>query len=116
MRWMKLRRVVRQFRAQPERGATAVLAGVLMVGLVGFTGLAVDGGGTYAKNQELQNGADAAALAAAQECAENESACNPSSLVTAVGDYGVNNVRNDRDTVSTSFAPDLAEQTVTATV
>src|SRR5918996_987137 len=116
MRWMKLRRVVRQLRAQPERGATAVLAGVLMVGLVGFTGLAVDGGATYAKHQELQNGADAAALAAAQECADDEDNCYDVYLQGEVGHYGEDNVRTETDTVSTSFDPDVSNREVTATV
>lgn len=52
-----------------ERGAVAVMFALLLVVLVGFIALAVDMGATYAKRQELQNGADAAALAAAQECA-----------------------------------------------
>jgi Flp pilus assembly protein TadG len=107
---------LRLFRAQRERGATAVLTGLLMVGLVGFTGLAVDGGATYAKHQELQNGADAAALAAAQECAADENDCNEANLQTEVAPYGEANVRNDKETVSTSFDIDLSAQTVTATV
>lgn len=105
-----------RFRAQPELGATAVLAGILMVGLVGFTGLAVDGGATYAKHQELQNGADAAALAAAQECADNVDNCDEDYLEIEAGPYGEDNVRNDKDTVSTSFDPDVPARTVTATV
>lgn len=108
-------RRMRSLLAHPERGATAVMTGLLMVGLVGFTGLAVDGGATYAKYQELRNGADAAALAAAQECAEDDS-CTDASLVGDVGRYGVDNVRNEKDTVSTSFVVDHDAQTVTATV
>lgn len=119
MRWVTaFREGLRQVWAKRERGATSVVAGLLMVGLVGFTGLAVDGGATYAKHQELQNGADAAALAAAQECAENEADCFDDSphLVANAGPYGEANVRNDKDTVSTSFDVDLSAQTVTATV
>ena len=117
MRWMKpYRDGLQQLRAQRERGATAVLAGMLMVGLIGFTGLAVDGGATYAKHQELQNGADAAALAAAQECAEDEDNCYDAYLQSEAAPYGEANVRNDTDTVSTSFDIDLSAQTVTATV
>jgi Flp pilus assembly protein TadG len=107
---------LRQIRLRDERGATAVLAGLLMVGLVGFTGLAVDGGATYAKHQELQNGADAAALAAAQECADDEGNCNNAYLQGEAGPYGEANVRTEKDTVSASFAPDVPAQTVTATV
>ena len=117
MRWMTaFRQALRQFEAERERGAAAVLTGLLMVGLVGFTGLAVDGGATYAKHQELQNGADAAALAAAQECAADEDACTEVNLQTEAAPYGEANVRNDKETVSTSFDIDLSAQTVTATV
>jgi hypothetical protein len=117
MRWMTaFRKRLRQLRSQRERGATSVVAGLLMVGMVGFTGLAVDGGGTYAKHQELQNGADAAALAAAQECAENGCSTNSANLLAIAGPYGEANVRNDKDTVSTSFVVDQSAQTVTATV
>ncbi|WP_413248366.1 pilus assembly protein TadG-related protein [Sinomonas flava] len=55
--------------AHPERGAVAVLTAILMVVLLGFAALAVDGGMLYAKRGELQNGADAAAIAVAQKCA-----------------------------------------------
>ena len=117
MRWMTaFRGRLRPFRAQRERGAAAVLTGLLMVGLVGFTGLAVDGGATYAKNQELQNGADAAALAAAQECAADENDCTEANLQSEIAPYGEANVRNDKETVSTSFDIDLSAKTVTATV
>lgn len=53
----------------PERGAVAVVTAILMVVLLGFAALAVDGGMLYAKRGELQNGADAAAIAVAQKCA-----------------------------------------------
>ena len=108
---------LQQLRTQRERGATAVLAGLLMVGLVGFTGLAVDGGATYAKHQELQNGADAAALAAAQECAADEDNCYNDYLQSEVGQYGEDNVRLDKETVDTTFSDiDLSAKTVKATV
>jgi hypothetical protein len=125
MWWMTpFRKRLRQFEAAPERGATAVMVGMLMVGLVGFTGLAVDGGATYAKHKELQNGADAAALAAAQECADieddGEIQCPTyATQVEAVaGPYGEANVRKDTDTVATSFGfpePGQVRATVTGT-
>ncbi|WP_430296512.1 pilus assembly protein TadG-related protein [Sinomonas sp. B1-1] len=55
--------------AHRERGAVAVVTAILMVVLLGFAALAVDGGMLYAKRGELQNGADAAAIAVAQKCA-----------------------------------------------
>lgn len=125
MRWMTaFRDGLRQLRSQGELGVTSVLAGLLMVGLVGFTGLAVDGGATYAKHQELQNGADAAALAAAQECAEiesnseNECSTYLVQVEAVAGQYGEDNVRNDTDTVDTSFdfpEPNQVRATVAGT-
>lgn len=52
-----------------EHGAVAVLTAILMIVLLGFAALAVDGGMLYAKRAQLQSGADAAAIAVAQRCA-----------------------------------------------
>lgn len=52
-----------------ERGATTVIVAGLMVVLLGFAALAVDVGAIYAEKAQLQNGADAAALAIATDCA-----------------------------------------------
>lgn len=55
-------------RTGDERGAVAVVVALLMVPLIGFVALAVDVGALYAKRVQLQNGADAAALAVASDC------------------------------------------------
>lgn len=52
-----------------ERGASTVIVAGLMVVLLGFAALAVDVGAIYAEKAQLQNGADAAALAIATDCA-----------------------------------------------
>lgn len=65
-----MRRMTRGARGQ--RGATAVVVALSMVVLMGFGALALDMGGIYAKYQQLQNGADAAALAIAESCAYGE--------------------------------------------
>lgn len=57
-----------------DEGAIAPLVALLMVPLLGFAALTVDVGALYVERRELQNGADAAALAAAQECALREMA------------------------------------------
>ncbi|MFP5283981.1 MAG: pilus assembly protein TadG-related protein, partial [Actinomycetes bacterium] len=49
--------------------AVSVLAAVLMVPLIGFAALAIDVAAMWATRQQLQNGADAGALAIAQACA-----------------------------------------------
>jgi hypothetical protein len=56
-------------RLRQERGAVSVVLALLMVPLIGFGALAVDVGAIYVEQQRLQNGADAAALAIAQDCA-----------------------------------------------
>lgn len=53
-----------------ERGAAAVLVAFSMVVLLGFAALAVDVGAMYAEKAQLQNGADATALAIAGDCAK----------------------------------------------
>lgn len=50
-----------------ESGAVAVLVGIALMAMVGITGLALDLGKLYVVKSELQNSADACALAAAQE-------------------------------------------------
>ncbi len=51
-----------------ERGAVGVVVALLMVPLLGFAALAIDVGAMYAERQQLQSGADAGALAIAQDC------------------------------------------------
>jgi hypothetical protein len=63
-----MRRLTR--RLGRERGATAVLFALLLVPLIGATAIAVDVGALYAERAQLQNGADAAALAVAADCAD----------------------------------------------
>ena len=52
-----------------ERGATAVMVGLLMIPLIGVAAIGVDAGSLYWEDAQLQNGADAAALAVATHCA-----------------------------------------------
>ena len=77
-------------RPRNERGATAVLVGIILVPLVGFLAIALDVGALYVERGQLQNGADAAALAIAQECAE-DGVCNaPNSLASTFSDSNAN--------------------------
>lgn len=64
-----MRHLYRLHAASParQRGAVAVLVGLTMAVMLGFVGLAVDGGRLYLTKTELQNAADACALAAAYE-------------------------------------------------
>lgn len=57
-------------RPHNERGATAVTSAILMVVLLAFAAVAIDVGLLYANRAQLQNGADSAALAIANDCAK----------------------------------------------
>jgi hypothetical protein len=68
MRWLSN-------RCKRERGATAVLVALIMVPLLGAAALVLDIGAAYAEKAQLQNGADASALAIAKACVKSESSC-----------------------------------------
>jgi type II secretory pathway pseudopilin PulG len=61
-------------RLSDEHGAVAVMIGLLMVVIVGTGAMTVDVGNLYWERRQLQNGADAAALAAAQDHATGQGA------------------------------------------
>lgn len=66
-----------------EHGAVSTIVVVLLSAgvLLGFVALTADFGRTVLERRELQNGADAGALAFAQSCAEDqESGCDPEGL------------------------------------
>lgn len=93
-------------RLRSERGATAVMVALLMVPLVGFAAIAVDAGALYAEKAQLQNGADAAALAVAQRCAAGacgDAASTAQAFASANANDGAANV----------FDIDLASNSVT---
>jgi hypothetical protein len=57
---------------ETDRGVVLVWVALMMVVLVGIGALVIDIGALYVERRELQNGADAAALAVAQDCAEGD--------------------------------------------
>jgi hypothetical protein len=70
MRWLRARLEL-STSDSAETGAVNVIVVILMTALLGFTAIVVDVGLAYAERSQLQNGADAAALAVAQECARD---------------------------------------------
>ena len=66
----RLTKRLRRLNRRRERGAVAVMVALLMVVLLGATAIGVDVAAISAEKQELQNGADAGALAIAQSCAD----------------------------------------------
>lgn len=97
-------------RLRAERGATAVIVGILLVPLIGGLAIALDVGALYAERAQLQNGADAAALAIAQDCSDG--VCDSASALA--GDFTNNNAN---DGAANVLAPDIdmGNQTVTVT-
>ena len=65
-------------RLNNDRGAVAVIVAILMVPLLGFAAISIDIAATHAEKQQLQNGADAAALAIAQDCSRE--ACDETKI------------------------------------
>jgi hypothetical protein len=57
--------------ATNQKGAISVIVAILLVTLLGFVAIAVDVGVIYSERAQLQNGADASAIALAQKCARN---------------------------------------------
>ena len=74
MRWLIENHKNKESQAD-ERGAVAVLVALLMVALIGAGALAVDFGRIAAEKAQLQNGADASALAIADNCLDAPAAC-----------------------------------------
>ncbi|GLB67134.1 pilus assembly protein TadG-related protein [Arthrobacter mangrovi] len=78
---------------ESERGATAVLTGLLLVALLGFVAIAVDIGRLSAEKAQLQNAADAAALSLAKSCADNPAGATctaPNSHAMTLAELNVN--------------------------
>jgi Flp pilus assembly protein TadG len=59
-----------------DRGAAAIMIAVAMLAIVGFMAFAIDPGVLFQERRELQVGAEAAALAIAQDCATGAIGCS----------------------------------------
>jgi Flp pilus assembly protein TadG len=79
-------------RRRDERGAVAVVVAISMVMLMGFVAISVDVGSIYSDEQQLQNGADAAALAIAQNCLR--ATCTDSANKAVADKYAKANIMN----------------------
>lgn len=66
---LTVREVRAMRRLNDDDGAVAVVVAVLMVVAMLFAAVVIDVGAVYSERRQLQNGADAAALALARECA-----------------------------------------------
>lgn len=98
-----------------ERGAVSVIVALMLVALLGFGAMAVDVGMLYAERTQLRNGADAAALAIAQKCAQSttDSDClTPTPLATGFANGNANDGLSNIKTI----VLDKTGGTVTVTV
>lgn len=97
-------------RMNRQRGAIAVTVALLMVVMVGFTAIAVDAGAIWMDRKELQNSADAAALALAQSCAKGvcESGAQESDMAQLYADGN----KRDADVTVDRITTNLGSQTV----
>jgi hypothetical protein len=88
-----------------EDGVVAVMTALLMVVLLGMSAIVIDMGMLYAESAQLQSGADAAALAIAQDCAAD----NCGNYVATAERFANANANDGRSTA----APVIVGNTVT---
>jgi hypothetical protein len=75
MRWLTKRlegQTRHEHESRGESGAILVFVAISLVVLLGSVAMSIDFGRMYSERRELQNGADAAALAVAQDCATGD--------------------------------------------
>lgn len=107
-----MRRMTR--RRREERGAIAVWVALSIVPILAFVAIVADVGLMYWERSQLQNGADAAAMAVAQECAANPATCMGAANGIA-GNYAGFNANDDNAAVeipSETFVVNASSGTV----
>jgi Flp pilus assembly protein TadG len=95
-------------RRRAERGAVAVAVAILLPVIIGITGLVIDVGSWYETQSQLQNAADAAALAGAQDLPNS-----PSSATAAAQTLAADNVSGATVTPVTPYDGNSSEIQVT---
>ncbi len=98
-------------RLNDERGAVGVFMAITIVVLFGMLGLAVDVGHMYQERGELRNGADAAVLAIAEDCALGVGSCDASTARSKAEEYATDNASDGYAAVD-SVELDVAEKSV----
>ena len=96
---------------QHEHGAVNVMVALLIIPLIGFAAIAVDVAALWADRQQLQTGADAAALGIAQDCGKNDCG-TPSATAQALATPN----KNDGQVTATVLTPALSPSTGSVTV
>jgi hypothetical protein len=99
-------------RLSDDRGAVAVFIAITIAVLLGFAGLVIDVGAMYHERRQLQNGADAAALAIAEACARGEVGCTQGTARPMAKDYAEANAEDGYADVA-DVQIDFSARTVT---
>ena len=102
-------------RTSGRRGQALILIVFAIVGLVGLTALAVDGGATYQDRQSSQTSADSAALSAALRLAKGLSDWSSTALSVASSNGYNNDGTNNTVTVSNPPGADCSGNTTSYT-
>ncbi|MBI4787293.1 MAG: hypothetical protein HY782_09630 [Chloroflexi bacterium] len=89
--------------AESESGQSVVLIAILMIGLLGFLGLALDGGQVFASRRRSQNASDAAAFAGTRALAMrlDDSSASAQNVWNAVVSFGQSNGISANNLVAT---------------
>ncbi len=95
-------RRLKNARMHDDRGAVAVLVGILLAAgvLSGLLAVVVDMGRVYTERRVVQNAADADALALAQHCAKSDTRCNGSTTAAWLTSLSASNSPDGATSVS----------------
>jgi Flp pilus assembly protein TadG len=96
---------------EADAGATLVFVAVVLVGLLALAAFAIDFGRMWEERRQLQNGADAAAVAIGEDCARG--LCGPGYDEYAVAEIYVDANARDGAAWAWNVELDLEAQTVT---
>ena len=112
----KLKLMFTPKKARNEKGASLVLISIMIPALIGLAAVSIDYAVYSDTKKRLQNGTDAAAMALAKFCAENNTAkCQPSAGNSQATWYVNENMPGATATVSPAASPTAGEITVTGT-
>ncbi|WP_395398340.1 pilus assembly protein TadG-related protein [Arthrobacter sp. UC242_113] len=98
-----------------ERGAIAVIVALLMVVLLGFAAIAIDVAKLYSERAQLQNSADAVALAVARNCAVPSPTNACADITGNVRRLANENAVDGQSTVVDPVGLDISKRRVSAT-
>jgi Flp pilus assembly protein TadG len=109
-----MRRIVTHPESR-ERGAAGVMVAVMMLVLIGAGAMAVDVGQIYAERAQLQNAADAGALAGADLCSVSGGCtqANANTLAAGLADSNSNDGKSTVESVDLSVAGQVTVTTST---